>query len=173
MRRLLAAVAVLTFLTGCGGSPPSVVTVADRAPALAERLDRIDRALVEGRWAVARRALEAMVADTRRAERTGEVDAATADRILAAARRLLALLPAPRESADMPVTSPDAEPTEQPSRKPSAPTTTTAPSAAPEVPEPSAPVTEAPADPTPTPEPTPEPSREATPTEQASPAVVG
>lgn len=90
-RRALALLLLLpTALTACGseGAP------ADHVPALATQLEAVEDAVEDGDHDGVRAALERLVARTARAELAGEISAEDADRIRAAAREVLAALPA-------------------------------------------------------------------------------
>lgn len=108
MRRLVAVVVAPTLLTlgGCGGTPDSP---ADAVPELASTLGRVDDALAAGRTQAARRQLEALTEATIEARDVGDLEEAEADRILAAATRLLALLPEPTPEPE-PDSGSDSEP---------------------------------------------------------------
>jgi ribosomal protein L12E/L44/L45/RPP1/RPP2 len=98
---LLALLAGAVAGGGCGQDTPPP---GEAVPALADRLQRVDAAV------------EALVAETAHAEVAGNLSSQEADRILTAARALLAQLPAdPSESpAQEPAPSTDApEETEQ------------------------------------------------------------
>ncbi|MFC6287632.1 hypothetical protein ACFP3Q_14690 [Nocardioides sp. GCM10027113] len=89
VRRLLAAgcTAVLLGLSGCGGTSP-----VEAVPELSDRLAAVDAAVVAGDHATTRDAVEDLVATAEEAEAAGEIDAAQADAIVAAAEALLARL---------------------------------------------------------------------------------
>lgn len=107
-RLAAAAVLVLTALAGCGSedSPASAV------PALSTRLDDIDAAIVDGRFAVARDELAALGEDTAAAVEDGDLDQAQAERILDAVQALTEALPTPTLAAE-PTEDPTAEPTDE------------------------------------------------------------
>ena len=91
--RPLATVALVCAmaLTGCGGSSAP----ADKAPDLADALTVVEDAVEQQRYAQARRHLQELVATTEDARAAGDLDDDEADRVLAAAARLLTVLPAP------------------------------------------------------------------------------
>jgi hypothetical protein len=117
-----AVLATVLLLTGCGSAP----TPGEAVPALRTRLTQVDSALAEGRYGVARSALDALVRETVTARDTGRLPAAQADRILGAAARLSADLP-----AAAPVRTPAATPTPTPTPTPAR---TSAPAATPPAP---------------------------------------
>ena len=122
--RLGAGVAVLVLLAGCGGSSAP----SDAVPALGTSLERVDDAIVEGRYDDARSELDELVANTTAARDDGDLEGAEADRILAAAAQVMSALPAePAEEAEDPPPAEEPSPTEEAS-----PTETEAPSPAPE-----------------------------------------
>lgn len=107
--RLAAAGTVaLLVLTGCGSEDPASSAV----PALSTRLDEIDSAIVDGRYAVARDELAALGEDTAAAVEDGDLDQAQAERIIDAVQALTEALPASAPDAD-PTESPTAEPTDE------------------------------------------------------------
>lgn len=115
---LAAVAAVAVLLAGCG----SESTPAESAPELAEGLERVDAAIVDGKDPAARDAVRALVADTEEALAAGEIEQAQADAILAAADALLDELgaaepPKPQE----PVTPESDETTESPEVQPEDP----------------------------------------------------
>lgn len=90
-RSLTALLTAGAFLatSGCGsGTSP-----ADDVPALARSLDRVDEAIVTEDYDAARNAVAELTAVATKAEESGDLDAAQADRIVAAAESLLAALP--------------------------------------------------------------------------------
>lgn len=111
-RRLVALVVAPTLLVlgGCGGTPESP---ADAVPELTTTLERVDDALAAGRTEAARRQLEALTSATIEARDVGDLEEAEADRILAAATRLLALLPKPEPEPEPATPSPAPEDEEQ------------------------------------------------------------
>lgn len=93
---LLALLAGGLAAGGCGQDTPPP---GEAVPALADRLERVDAAIEAGSSGRARAAVEELVAETRQAEAAGDLSSQEADRILTAARALLAQLPAdPSES---------------------------------------------------------------------------
>lgn len=109
-RWALVSTVLLTPLAGCGGQEQAA---GEQVPGLVQELDRIDDSIAAGRYSRARAALDALVETTSRAREAGDLDAARASDIAAAAARLRAALPAVRPS------TPEAEPTEEPSASPS------------------------------------------------------
>jgi outer membrane biosynthesis protein TonB len=112
---VVTVVAVLV-LAGCGGDSAS--TPAEAVPELGQTLGEVDDALADRRFRQARRHLHALVATTVEARDAGALEAAEADRILAAVARLLSELPEPRpappeEEPEEPAEEPD-EPDEEP-----------------------------------------------------------
>ena len=101
----LLTAGVLLLATGCG----SETSPADDVPALATSLDAVDEAVVSGDDKAVRDAVAELTAVTERARDAGDLDAAAADRILAAAEALLAALGEP------------ATPTEEKSSEPPTP----------------------------------------------------
>lgn len=110
------AAALLTcalLLTGCGGDPS---TPAESVPELGEKLSDIDDAVVAERYGQAQRHLDELVKVTVAARDAGDLEDAQADRVLAAAARLLAALP---EAPTAP--TPSVAPTPTPSPSPAQP----------------------------------------------------
>jgi hypothetical protein len=103
-RSLAAALAagVVLLASGCG----SETSPADDVPALATSLDRVDEAIATGEYDAARDAVAKLTDVATRAEAAGDLDAARADRIVAAAEALLAAFPEPE--------APPSEPTPDP-----------------------------------------------------------
>jgi hypothetical protein len=95
-RRLAVGVASVlasvVLLTACGSESPAP---AEQVPGLADRLAQVDRAIVAGRYPVARAQLEELIDSTLAARGRGRLDPAQADRVLAAAAALLSALPQP------------------------------------------------------------------------------
>lgn len=98
-----SAALVLSLVAGCGGEEPQP-SAADQVPALSTQLERIDTALAAKRYERARDLLEQLTRTTIEARESGDLDGATADRVLAAASRLLAALPEP-EPEPVPTTT--------------------------------------------------------------------
>jgi outer membrane biosynthesis protein TonB len=92
--RLGVTAVMLVLVSGCGGSSAP----SDAVPALGTSLDRVDDAIVEGRYDDARGELDELVATTTNARDDGDLERSEADRILAAAATLMSALPA--EEAD-------------------------------------------------------------------------
>lgn len=95
MKRLALALATALLLVGCGDAEPTPQAAAEVVPALGDRLERVDRLVVDRRWAAARTELRAIIAAADDARTAGDLDVAAADRVVASAQRLLAALPAP------------------------------------------------------------------------------
>ncbi len=95
----------LLVLTGCGSEDPPSSAV----PALSTRLDDIDTAIVDGRYAVARDELAALGEDTAAAVEDGDLDQAQAERILDAVEALTEALP-----TSAPATEPTEDITDEP-----------------------------------------------------------
>ena len=111
--RVGGAVLALALLAGCGGSTGP----ADDVPALSTALDRVDDAIVDGRYDEARAALAELVATTTEARKDGDLETSEADRILVAAGELKSALPAQEsddQGADEPEPSETGEPTTSP-----------------------------------------------------------
>lgn len=89
--------AALLATAGCAAEPEPVP--ADSVPTLAVTLESVDTLIAEGRWARARTQLRSLIADAEAARESGELGPAEADRIVAAATRLLGVLPTPTPSA--------------------------------------------------------------------------
>jgi serine/threonine protein kinase len=116
VRTLVLLLALLAGAVAGGGCGQDTPPPGEAVPALADRLQRVDAAIEAGNYGQARAAVEALVAETAHAEVAGNLSSQEADRILTAARALLAQLPAdPSESpAQEPAPSTDApEETEQ------------------------------------------------------------
>lgn len=116
MRRPWGGPALVTasfvLLVGCGGSSAP----SDDVPALGDALDRVDDAIVAGRYDDARSALDELVATATAGREEGELGGGETDRILAAASELSAALPEepveePKEEPE-PTTEPAPEETE-------------------------------------------------------------
>ena len=106
-RSLAAALAAIVLLlaSGCG----SETSPADDVPALASSLDRVDEAIAAGEYDAARDAVARLTDVATRAEAAGDLDAAQADRIVAAAEALLAALPDPEAPPSEPTPDPTPE----------------------------------------------------------------
>ena len=87
---------VLLAATGYSDKQPP----GESAPALAERLDKVDAAIEDGELAEARREVDELIAETAQALVADDITEDEADRIFDAAREVLAELPAPKESDD-------------------------------------------------------------------------
>lgn len=85
---LVGAASVIALVTGCSEDAPP----AESAPALARHLDRVDDAIADGDAAEARAAVDDLVATTAQAELRGDISEEEADRIIDAAREVLAEL---------------------------------------------------------------------------------
>ena len=95
--RFLAVLLATAVLAGCAsGAAP-----AQEAPSLASTLARVDSDVAAGHLLAARANVETLVTETKRARERGDISTSQADQILAAARSVLAELPAavPRRSA--------------------------------------------------------------------------
>lgn len=119
-RRAAGALCLLLLLTACGGGSP-----ADSVPELERELSAIDDALSEPDYAEAQEHLETLVATAEDARAAGDLDDEDADRVLAAAARLLAELPAEGEppapgsgTSPEPSPSPSTEPTDDGTEEP-------------------------------------------------------
>lgn len=150
--RLPVVGAALLVLVGCGAAPVSSAGSAD--PSLRVALMSVDTSLAHGHYALARRTLAKLIDGARAAERSGSISASAADRIISAARELLATLPhttaAPTiEQLPSQPTASSARPSPTPTK-----TATTRPTRKPQPPAPQPTPTLAPS-PTPTPEPSP------------------
>jgi outer membrane biosynthesis protein TonB len=109
----LAALAVLTLPTGCGGEE----SPAEQVPALDARLDAVDAAVAAHDDAAARRAVNRLERTAMAAARSGDLDQADLDEITAAGEALYAALgDAPDEATETPSPSPSPQPpaTEEP-----------------------------------------------------------
>ena len=107
LRAWVAVVACLSLLVSCGSESPG-----DQVPELADQLSAIDDALADENYPEARQNIEDLVAATEDARASGDLGDGEADRVLAAAARLLTELPgaAPTEPAE-PTTSSTPTPT--------------------------------------------------------------
>lgn len=92
----LLAGALLATTAGCGTELGPVP--AESVPTLAVTLESVDTLIAEGRWARARAQLRSLIADANTAREAGQLSPAEADRIVAAATRLLGVLPTPTPS---------------------------------------------------------------------------
>lgn len=101
-------------LSGCG-STEATLTAAQEVPALSAALSAVDSALARHQYVTARKTLATLIVDTQSAQRNGTLSAARAQRILAAARTLLASIPKPT-----PTPTPTAAPTRTPAPSPTA-----------------------------------------------------
>jgi tRNA A-37 threonylcarbamoyl transferase component Bud32 len=123
------------------------VSAADAPASVRTRLGRVDAALSARHYPAARRALDGLIGQTEAAQRSGDLGAPGATRVLTAARHLLAVLPGSPTVVTTPNPSPDkprhkrvvkAPPAAQ--TTPAAPATSTPPSSSPTTaPTPSAP----------------------------------
>ncbi|WP_153397012.1 hypothetical protein [Ornithinicoccus halotolerans] len=109
-RAAVAGMAALAILAGCG----SDTAPRDTVPELGTHLDAVDTAVVEEDWDQARSELEALVERAEVAAAAGDISGEDADRIRAAATRLLERLP--EEQTD-PETEPE-EPVEEEPEQP-------------------------------------------------------
>ena len=142
------AVTVALVLGGCGSDE----TAADKVPALGDRLEEVDDAIVDGEYDAARETLDELVRVASQAQADGDLGAREADRILAAAAELAAALPPEEEEPEeepeetetpTPTPTPSPTPTEEPTPS-EEPTPTPTPT---EEPTPTDPPTETPTDP--------------------------
>lgn len=124
MNRVLIALLLAGLLglgAGCGAKEQSAL---DRVPALSARLAGIDDAVADRRYRAAREGIDDLVEVTVAARDAGDLDAAAADRILAAAAQLLSALPAqvatpsPTPSAAPTTRAPAPKPKPEPKKKP-------------------------------------------------------
>lgn len=116
MRRgLLAGLLLAALLSGCGAADRP----AEAVPALADRLEQVDAAVVAGSDARTREAVTALVDDTEAALASGDLSRDQADAITTAAEALLARLEEPsgsQGSEEEPTPTPTA--TEEPEAEP-------------------------------------------------------
>ncbi len=101
----LTTAVVVALAAGCGGDQPPSSAV----PALSDRLQRVDDAVVAQRYAEVRRSLDELRSATQEAEESGDLDPDDAERILTAADTLLAALPTSSDSSS-PSPSPSMSP---------------------------------------------------------------
>ncbi|RNL78494.1 hypothetical protein [Nocardioides marmorisolisilvae] len=99
-------------LSGCGAQ--AALTAADEVPALNTTLGKVDGYLAHHQYSAARRALYSMITGAESAQRNGTLSDAAANRIISAARALLAELPKPKPTVT-PIPTPT--PQKQPERK--------------------------------------------------------
>lgn len=105
VRSALAGVLVAATIGLAAGCAESRSSAADDVPALTGLLAKVDTAIVDGRYVVARRQLDALVDATVASLKSGELEESQADEILAAAAQVRALLPeGAGQSVDDPVT---------------------------------------------------------------------
>lgn len=111
LRSLVAVLVLLVGLTACGGTTPA----SESVPALADHLAEVDAAIAEEDYSAAREAVDALVATTAKARVAGDLTSEQADRVLAAATRVLEELPEGNADDDagdapgeLPVPSPSA-----------------------------------------------------------------
>lgn len=111
LRSLVAVLVLLVGLTACGGTTPA----SESVPALADQLAEVDAAIAEEDYSAAREAVGALVATTAKARVAGDLTSEQADRVLAAATRVLEELPEGNADDDagdapgeLPVPSPSA-----------------------------------------------------------------
>jgi cell division septation protein DedD len=161
-RVVVALVATVGMLTGCGAAPVTV-SAATQVPSLGTSLNAVDVALAHLRYGAARGTLLTLISETEQAERSGSISAASAARIIDAARKVLALLPH-AGAGSRPHSTPVPQQITSVSPSPSTPHAPVA------TPTPSSPVQPPPPTPTPTPTQTPTPTATPTQTPSASPA---
>lgn len=160
---VVGVVATLTLAVGGCTSRDPAPSAADQVPHLSVSLERVDAALAAHRFAVAREQLRKLKAEVVQARDSGELPDGDAERVLAAASKLLGMLP------DAPAPTPTPTPTHQltPTPTPSRPSGTK--SSKPVVkPTPTLATTPLPATPTPT-SPSASPTNTSTPTPTAVP----
>lgn len=102
--------AAVLVVSGCGGAAPS-----DDVPELSDELSRVDTAIAEREYRKARRHLNDLVRTTVESRESGDLGTDQADRILAAAARLMSALP---RSRPKPAPTAPATPAETPEEKP-------------------------------------------------------
>lgn len=108
-RRLGLVAATGVLLAGCGSSSAP----SDAVPALGDSLDRVDDAIVDGRYDDARTELDELVGTTTSAREAGDLESSEAERILASAAEVMSALPAEEaEEPEDPEPSEPAEPAE-------------------------------------------------------------
>lgn len=100
--------AILLTTGGCGGDPAPDVAV----PRLETTLSRVDESIAGENWERARQAVQRLISQTEAALEAGTLTQQQADRIQAAAARLLSELPAPPPQSPTPAApaEPDAPP---------------------------------------------------------------
>ncbi|WP_141798722.1 hypothetical protein [Nocardioides sp. SLBN-35] len=124
IRVALAAAALVLLpalgVAGCGAAERT--SAADDVPALRASLSKVDHAMAARHYPAAQEALLQLIAEVRRARAAGDLDAAAARDILAAARALLAGLGVDAPAADPPTPavgeSPGNDATPRPTRTP-------------------------------------------------------
>ena len=92
-RAAVAATAMLLVATGCSDEEPP----GDSAPALADRLDKVDAAIEDGDYDAARKAVEELAAETAQARIEGDITDEQAERIFEAVEDVRAELPEPKD----------------------------------------------------------------------------
>lgn len=98
----VALVLAAVLLAGCGGETPP----AEAVPELTDRLARVDRAVSSGDETSIRQRVESLVAAAQSARDDGRITDVQEDRILVAARALLAQLPDEQAPEPTPSESP-------------------------------------------------------------------
>lgn len=101
-RAIGSSALTLAVMTGVLAGCSQDESPAETAPALAAALTQVDQAVEAERYGRARSATEFLLAETRRLQQEGDLSADDADRIRAAARALLATLPAERGPEESP-----------------------------------------------------------------------
>ena len=86
---VLTWLGLITMASGCADETPP----GEAVPVLAAQLQSVDAAVQDRDYAATRAAVEALVAETAKANVAGKITDDQADRILEAAKRLLAELP--------------------------------------------------------------------------------
>lgn len=112
---LLIGALLITSPTACGQD----ATTSEQVPELAALLEQVDAAVVAGDDARTRQRVDALMAATREARDSGDLDSAQADKILTAATALLNGLPPnppSSEESSSPVPEPQETDTTQPDK---------------------------------------------------------
>ena len=124
LQRAALLIAGGLLVAGCAAE----ATPADRVPAIDQGLARVDEAIVAGHHDQARKRLDHLIAVTTDAREAGTLEAADADRIVAAAVALMSALPAEagrqRQPSERGTASPASPATASTTPSPVAPTDT-------------------------------------------------
>jgi len=91
IRTIVAAAAVALVLTGCGRDDSA--SPAETVPGLSSILERVDQAVAQERYDLARKRLGDLMETVELAHENGVIDDAEAERLLAAAAALEVVLP--------------------------------------------------------------------------------